>query len=282
MTLAFAVKFPLPWRTLKYGGLSKEKGWASIAIADIWHVDPEKPGYGGSDDTCGWFMRAHHGSKTVLEKIIKRFQEDWDRIWTYDPAKDGGDDGEQQRGKTVHMQGYFNPNGMPRMSVSGITLNLFFLAACEHFNSDGRSNWEKARKFMRRNLFDIIMFAENPTDSLHDTLTLKYGNDTTREDRIRTMAATIYGWVLRAEQPWWRHPRWHVHHWKINIHAVIKFKRWAFSKCCKCGKRFPWGYSPVTDNWNSKGPRWFSGESDIYHSNCHDIQDSGVCDAKTA
>lgn len=282
MTLAFSVNIPLPWRRDKWTLKSEPKAqeWATYHLADIWHVDPCKTGFGGSDDTCGWFMRAHHGDKAVLERIVKRFEEDWDRTWTYDPKEDGGNEDEQVRGKTVHMQGYFNPNGMPRMSVSGITLNLFFMAAIEHFKSDGRTNWKLSKRFMRKHLFDIIMFAENPSDSLHDTLTLKYGNDTTREDRIRSMAATIYGWILRAEQPWYQHPRWHVHHWQINIHALLHFKRWAFSRCNKCGKGFSWGYSPSTNNWNCKGPRWFRGETDVYHGDCNQPESNCCADAK--
>lgn len=232
----------------------------------LWHVDPER-GPGG-DDSCGWFKRSHHGDKSVLERIVKRFEEDWDRTWTYDPKEDGGGEDEQSRGKTTYPCGFFNPNGMPRLSVVGVTLNLFFLAAGEHFESDGRSNWNKARRFMQRNLFDIMFFAENTTDSLHDSMTLKFGNDTRREDRLRTMACIIYGWILRREQRWWQHPRWHMHHWKLQVHAIQQFKRWAFSRCCKCGGRFRFGESPVTSNWNSKGPRWFRGQTDIYHDDC--------------
>lgn len=250
----------------------------SCRLFTLWHVDPCKAGFGGSDDSCGFFMRSHHGSKSVLEKIVKRFEEDWDRTWTYDPKKDGGDEDEQSGGKKTYMCGYFNPNGMPRMSVTGITLNLFFLAACEHFGVDGWSHWGKARKFMRRNLFDIMLFAQNPTDSLHDSMTLKFGNDTERADRIRSMACIIYGWVLRAERKWWKHPRWHIHHWKLQVHPVSDFKRWAFSRCCKCGGRFRFGESPVTNNWNSQGPRWFRGETDIYHGNCSGAE----CVAKSA
>jgi hypothetical protein len=59
-------------------------------------------------------------------------------------------------------------------------------------------------------------------------------------------------------RPWWRHPRFHLHHWKIQIHALQDFKRWAFSRCAGCGRRFSWGYAPVTGQWNSEGPRWGS------------------------
>jgi len=69
-------------------------------------------------------------------------------------------------------------------------------------------------------------------------------------------------------RPWWQHPRWHFWHWKVRVVPVEGFKRWAFSRCAYCGKRFPWGYSPVTTQWNGTGPRWFRSEEYIYHREC--------------
>ena len=67
----------------------------------------------------------------------------------------------------------------------------------------------------------------------------------------------------------WRYPvRCHFWHWKIQIHPLQQFKRWAFSRCSKCGKGFAWGYSPVTNSWHSEGPRWFRSERDTFHADC--------------
>jgi hypothetical protein len=253
MTVAHEIKYP--WRGEK--SKMSPKGYRSTFIT-IWHVDPER---GGSDDSCGWFMRARHGSKEVLEKIIKQFEFDWDRKFVSDGT-----------GKT-YFTGYFYPEdegaGMPNMSVTAVGLNLFFIAAGIVFQSDGQSNWKKSRRWMQKNLFDIMLFIENPTDSLRDSITLKWGTSDKREERIRAMASCIYGWILRNQRPWYRHPKWHIWHWKIQCHPLGHFKRWAFSRCCKCGKRFYWGESPVTDNWNSEGPQWFRGETDVYHGNCN-------------
>lgn len=230
-----------------------------LGDVQLWHVDPCK-GPGG-DDTCGWFKRAHHGNPKVLAKIINQFDFAWDRTFK--------SDGELGR---VYFCGYFCPEdagaGMPNMGVTAIALNLFFLAANEHFKCDGQSNWKKSRAFMRRNLYDIMMFAENPTDSLRDSITRKFGTDTKRQDRIENMAAIIYGWILRAEQKWWQHPRWHVHHWKLNFGPTQNLKRWLFSRCNKCGGKFKFGESPCTNSWDSHGPRWFFSEPDIYHMEC--------------
>ncbi len=254
MTVAFTIKSPF------------KRGEYRPDLITIWHVDPEKD---GTDDSCGWFKRARHGDKKVLESIIKEFERDWDRTWTYDPNADGGAEGDElKRGKVIYPCGLFNPSGMPRYTVQGIVLNLMHIAAANHFDCDGRTGWRKARKFISKRLLDILLFTENPVDSLFDSLTLKHGNDTSREDRIRHFAEIIYGWILREDQPWYRHARWHVHHWKIQIHFLDNLKRWLFSRCCRCGKGFSWGYCPTTSNWNGTGPRWFRSEEGVYHSHC--------------
>ena len=227
--------------------------------ATIWHVDTERD---GTDDSCGWFIRQRHADQKVLERIAKRFEHDFDRVFRSDSG-------------TVYFCGLFTPNGEPHFSVQGVVLNLFFLAACEHFNCNGHTNWRKARQWMQRNLFDIMLFAENPTDSLYDGLMRKFeigcGEQYTpeaRAERINNLASCIYTWILRHERPWWKHPRWHFWHWKIQITFFQNLKRFIWSRCELCGGRFKWGESPVSSQWDSDGPRWFRGERSIRHSAC--------------
>jgi hypothetical protein len=75
---------------------------------------------------------------------------------------------------------------------------------------------------------------------------------------------------MHYTRPWWRHPRWHIWHWKIQIHPLLLFKRWLWSRCYVCGESFAWGEAPVTNSWNGKGPRWFQGEPDVRHGTCND------------
>lgn len=56
--------------------------------------------------------------------------------------------------------------------------------------------------------------------------------------------------------------------WKIQIQPLLAFKRWAFSRCCRCHKGFKWGESPVSHSWNGTGPLWFRSEQHIYHDAC--------------
>ena len=67
---------------------------------------------------------------------------------------------------------------------------------------------------------------------------------------------------------WYKHPRWHIWHWRIQVHFLQALKRRLFSRCSRCGKSFAWGYAPMSDSWNSSGPRWFRGESGVYHHEC--------------
>lgn len=169
----------------------------------LWHRDPcNKPGC--RDDSCGWFMRAQHGDKSVLEKIEKAIGHDFDRVFNSDSGR-------------VYHTGYFFPNGDPNFSVHGIVLNMFFTAAHTYFGH----NWRKSRRWMRKNVADILLFAENPTDSLRDgivgTFRIACGEKWDRDEALHNYATCIYGWILREQRPWWKHPRWHVHHWRPHV-----------------------------------------------------------------
>lgn len=250
-----------PWLVRKILGY----GWPWITL---WHVDPCTD---GSDDSCGWFARAKHGDQEMLERIIKRVEFDWDRVYVSNP-KDC-DDCDCPRGVHVfgchtlkppvtYFCGYFKPTGEPHFPVQAIVLNLFFDAAHEMF---GR---EKAFKYINSHMAEIMMFAINPTDSLHDNITMKFGPPRDREERIRGLVSSVYSYILRDTRPWWKHPKWHVHHWKIQVRVWGRFCRWMWSKCCKCGKGFKFGESPTTNSWDSQGPSFFRGETDVYHSDC--------------
>lgn len=255
MTVAFEIKSPIKRKSKLF-----PDGYRNTLVT-IWHVDPEKD---GTDDSCAWFKRARHGDKSKFEKVLREVDYDWDKTSLSDD------------GKTTYFFGYFHPSGEPLFSPIAIGLGLFWRVALIHFDN----NFDKAKAFMRKYHYDIIHFAENPTDSMIDTITNKYNEK--RGARVHSMANMIYGCVLRWTQKWWQHPRWHVHHWKLQIHALGNFKRWAFSRCCKCGKGFSWGYCPVTNSWNGTGPLWFRSEKNIMHSNCSETSVACIGEQKAA
>lgn len=74
----------------------------------------------------------------------------------------------------------------------------------------------------------------------------------------------------RYHRPWYRHPRWHIRHWQVQVHVWQTFKRWAFSRCAGCGKRFSWGYCPTSHGMGGHGPS-LRGEPGVYHSECSNV-----------
>lgn len=240
-TLAFTIPSPFFYR-------DHQRKRRHYSLVSVWHVDPERD---GSDDSCGWFKRARHGDPAVLEKIVKEFGQDWDHWYVSEHSKE------------TRLVGYFDPtDGDPLMTVHGITLNLFWLAAINVFG--GR---DKAERYMRKDLFRILHFAENPTDSMMHLIRQTYGVEP-REERIRSAAAMIYGWILRAQRRWWQHPRWHVHHWELQIHPWQTLRRWLFDRCCRCGQRFALGESPISSSWDYIKPKSFRSTVGLYHDTC--------------
>lgn len=162
---------------------------ASFGPFTLWHHDPCKRGRG--DDSCGWFMRAYHGDAETLRKIESDIRFD-------------------MKAEACPM---FSKSGDPLLSTMGVTLNFFFHGAYHYFGE----NRERSIRWMQANLFEILLFAENPVDSIGNSIQGRYGEDREKpEDRARRFASVVYGWILRAERPWYRHPRWHIHHWRLS------------------------------------------------------------------
>jgi hypothetical protein len=238
MTVAFDIKSPFKSRPSKRW----PDGYRNT-LATIWHVDPERD---GTDDSCGWFMRSRHGDEEVLKKIARDFEYEW------------------RHGVPV---GWFDEDGDPNYSPQAVTLGMFRIAANHVFGYwSGRAN-----RFLRRHLFDILHFAENNCDSFYTFITRPYGKDPreTVEARAMEAARIVYPYILRADRPWWRHPRWHFWHWRLQIHSWQLFRRWLLTRCHVCGGRFRYGESPV-GGWETPRTRWFRGEEGLRHSRCAD------------
>lgn len=248
MTVAFEIKNPF----------TKKRGGYRPSLVTVWHVDPEKD---GSDDSCDWFggRRLTEKQKAVRDRIAGTFAFEW------------------HRGAPFERFGWFMPtgpvdgrwrDGEPNYSSHAIVLAMFRIAANEHFGS-----WSKAaRQFLNRHTYDILLFAENTCDSLCTDIEQKHGaRDGDRKKQAKRFATIVYAWILRAERPWYRHPRWHVHHWHLQIHPLQQFRRWLLSRCECCGGRFRWGESVVGHGWSSPPRRWlesFRGERDVRHTRC--------------
>lgn len=110
-------------------------------------------------------------------------------------------------------------------------------------------------------------------DLARDLITNEYDNIkswfTGRDDEERVSHLIgSFAALRRRERPWWRHPRWHVWHWRIQIHPWQTLRRRLLTRCALCGNRFKWGESPTSIGWNTPRLRWFRGEEGCFHSEC--------------
>lgn len=217
------------------GAKRKKNGNYRTPLITIWHVDPEKD---GTDDSCGWFIRSRHIDKKLYSKVKSEFEFNFKHNY------------------------WFNESGYPKFSVPGLTLEMFSKASwIIHMELYGGGHYSKKAKrkhdaFMKKNLYDILHFAENPTDSLHGSITMKYGVEKP-EERCAHFVSVITAYVMRRLRPWYKHPRWHIHHWKIQFHPWQRLKRRYWDKCCVCGKR---GFKGAAHS------DWYGTR--IWHSEC--------------
>jgi hypothetical protein len=214
-----------PWKN-KFGN--------RVPFITIWHVDPVKD---GTDDSCGSFIRKRHLPKGLFEKVRKDFEFEFKNNY------------------------WFNESGYPKFSTMGVTLAMYSRAAWTVFiwlNKDNPSKKANGRykKFMRGYLFDILHFAENPLDGLHSSIHMTYGV-VKQEERVDDFTSIVLCDIMRKLRPWYKHPRWHVRHWKLQIHPLQNIKRRYWDKCFVCGRR---GFkSSAMSDWDG---------TKIWHQEC--------------
>ncbi len=230
-TVAFEIRAPWFRRSKHF-----RSGRYHPSLVTIWHVDPETD---GSDDSCDWFgRRLPEAAKELAQEMAE-----WDDKFPYYFT----------RPSAVRNQEYPSLRSISPGDCLAFVLAIYREAA-----------WRlERRELSDRDMRRAMRAAVNPHDNFQESFTRKESTDDTR--RVFALVIADY---LRGRRPWWRHPRWHVWHWRIQIHGVQSFKRWAFSRCCKCGGRFRWGASVVGYQWHADGPRWFRGEPAVAHVQC--------------
>lgn len=210
-------------------------------LITIWHVDPELD---GTDDSCGWFR----------PKLTKE-----QRLQVQYLAEDEARDPFIQAARCKKIES-------PGQSVM---LLLAALHQVEDRLNTGATSDDISRAAYRLGTCGY--------DHIRNHLCFLPGYHSNRsEDRLddRIEAATelyliLARYLLGRARPWYRHPRWHIHHWRVQVHPIQKLKRWLFSRCAKCENRFAFGESPISGQWGSAGPQWFKSEESVYHHGCY-------------
>lgn len=66
--------------------------------------------------------------------------------------------------------------------------------------------------------------------------------------------------------------KWHVHHWHLQIHPLQKARRYIFERCELCGRRYPWGYVPISHQWDrQRDGHWWNITAGAYHHECSSL-----------
>lgn len=204
------------------GKKEKSNGHYRSPFITICHVDPELR---GDDDSCGWFIRSHHIDPKIVEKVRKEFEFNFKHNY------------------------WFNSLGLPKLSTIGTVLNMYNTAAWQVFMflNNGKPDRKRHDRFMKKHLFDIMWFAENPTDSLNDQINLNYGPEKD-EERIGHFTSVVLADIMRKLRPWYKHPRWHIHHWRLMFPFFRSLYRLYIERCDMCNQRF--GRQSVFTDWD--------------------------------
>lgn len=231
MTVAWEVRAPWFRRDKHFSS-----GRYHPSLVTIWHVDPEAD---GSDDSCDWGGRRLGSAAKALAKEMA----EWDDRFPYFFV----------RPSIVANPEYPSLRTISPGDCLALVLEVFQKAA-----------WRLERRSLtNRDVLAAVRVSVDAHDNLQGTFTRKESTED-KCDALRQVLSCF----MRYRRPWYKHPRFHLHHWKVQVHAVHKFKRWAFSRCEVCGEGFKYGEAPTITSWGGEGPRWFRGEPHVRHRAC--------------
>lgn len=234
LTVAFDIKYP--WKSRRLGNSKLWPNGYRDTFITIWHKDPmnfeNKIGV-SSDDSCGWHTPPY--SKEEREHMRKVSARQYEQIFAMQYHEAKGDD-------------WFRACNDPDC-LSAI---YWSWRAIGH-ELRPREVWQYDRAPTRAELTYIYELATNPVDNLQSLFQSVQGSDT-----FEDLFMCVFRAYTRFNRPWYRHPRWHIHHWRIQVRPLQKLTRWLFKRCEKCGERL--GYNEIAiGSWNGDG---------IWHQSC--------------
>jgi hypothetical protein len=217
-------------------------------IFTLWHIDPESD---RTDDSCGWFApKFTDEDRSIIEDMV-----DWDKGFPY-----------------------FSTPNLPLTIVDTAYGNKQMLAGdcLAHVASawaDIAWRRDRRRKLTADEWWRVAFLGTDRNNNLRSAL-----SDTELDpgERVARFLYCVMRVYLSHHRPWYRHPRWHIRCWRLQVHPAQALKRWLWTRCEHCGKRFPWGYAPTSVNWGGSalgwlkgGKGWFKGEAGVYHHECY-------------
>lgn len=255
-TVAFDIPNPFSWYFDKFTyekqkKLGKDKfdrfninGYKMNTLITVWHVDPETD---GSDDSCGYSSPKFTESD---KKLIKEFV-DWDVPHPYFSAS-------YLKDTAVVL----DPEYPSLKSISaGECLALVQAVwAMIAWRKDRRNDLTTAE------LWECVSLATSPMDNLRRTLARD--DEYEKGSQVRNFIMSVFRAYNRHHRPWYKKPKWHVHHWKLQIHPTQQLRRFLFDRCNICKKGFKYGEAPGSSSWHTPKHHWWQSDPSLYHLKC--------------
>lgn len=236
-TVCFDIKYP--WR--RWGSKSEHwpKGYRETFLT-IWHEDPlnfEGKCCVRDDDSCGWSSPPM--TEAELEQAKGWAKYEYGTIFAKQRAQaEGASYTYICHDATCHEAIYW----------------IWRYIKHEKTKGKGWKFIDRRNALTAAEIEHIFNLASNPIDSLKQVHA-----EVKDQKTFWRLFLCVYHAYQRHNRPWYRHPRWHVHHWRLQFHAFQKLRKFLFDRCDECGKRFGWNEHP-TSNWNG---------DKLWHSECH-------------
>lgn len=209
----------MPWSLGRW--LYALKPWIGF---DVWHIDPERPNTGNrQDDSCGWFDRTPGEYRDAVAQIMA----DQSAVQAIQNAID----------RSVHQPAGYSERGWVRMTPADcLAASLMVATTLEHLRGWKLRN--KGRWLVRDRHAMAIRLAMN--------LALNETDNLQTAENPSSFVKSIASALNRRFRPWWKHPRWHLHHWKINFDLARNLRRMV-QPCATCRRPLGFGYCPTSD-----------------------------------
>lgn len=181
-------------------------------IVILWHRDPECR---GDDDSCDWF-----GTTQSAERIA------WLRA----------------EGESCYAEFFGNAEDWHGALRNASTLEVVHAIwrvidwRYERAYTQRFAGWRSKRR-VTRDIPHIFDLACGGWDNLGYAVRAAQAGGPAESAELFHLVGRH---MQRVRRPWYRHPRWHVWHWRVTPVLAQRVWRYLTQRCAACGTRFAW------------------------------------------